>query len=418
MATVTGMTAAAMIAIRDGTVSGAHFDSANHLILTKYDGTTVDAGTLAAATTTLAGPVELATNAETQSGSATNLAVTPAGLASLPGYRAQILAQNSIAESATPAAWPYAVSMMSLSTGSGWSLNNGFGMVVTNSIVTDRTMQTFYAANGGTVPAAAWVRSYHSSTGGGGWTAWVQINEPVTLAPASFIQTTALSSYPLGPSRLYYTAGSASAWDFASLAPGEIITFKDGTDFGRQTFTQHVGGSATPVQWFRTATSAGGWTAWQKLFQDPGAWTQWTPTWSSQGSVQPSLGNAVLNCRSFKIGRKVDIIFEVTFGSTTNFGSSPTTSDNWQFSLPYAAARTTDTLGFVELSNNSNSLMSIARARLYSTTGFRLGIATGRVDGVIATTPNGPSGDVDSLSPWTWVTSASLKGIFSYESAT
>jgi hypothetical protein len=85
MATVTGMTAAAMQAIRDGTVVSAAFDSANHLILTKHDGTTVDGGALGAATTTLAGPVALATNAQTQSGSSTNLAVTPAGLASLPG---------------------------------------------------------------------------------------------------------------------------------------------------------------------------------------------------------------------------------------------------------------------------------------------------------------------------------------------
>jgi hypothetical protein len=419
MATVTGMTAAAMQAIRDGTVTGAIFDSANHLILTKQDGTQIDGGTLGLASVTAPGQVELATSAETQTGTDATRAVTPAGLASLPGFRAQILASNSVAETAGPGSWPYAVSMMAAVSGSGWSLNGGSGTVVTNSISVDRTTQTFYASSGGTLPAAEWMRTYHSSNGGGGWTSWVQVNGPVTLNPASFTQSTALTSYPQGQSRLYYTAGSASGWDFSALAPGEVITYKESANtFGRQTFTQHSAGSAnTPEQWVRTSDNATGWSAWKKLLNDQGVWTPWTPTWSSQGSVQPSLGNAALNCRYFKLGRKVDCLFEVVFGSTTNFGSSPTTSDNWQFSLPVTAARTADTLGFVEMSNNSNNLMSLARARMYSATGFRLGIATGRVDGVIATNPNGPSGDVDSLSPWTWVTGGSLKGFFSYESA-
>lgn len=414
MATVTGMTAEAMLAIRDGTIVDGHFDTAGHIILTKYDGTQIDGGAVLASTTGQSGIVELATNAETQAGTDATRAVTPAGLASLPGYRVQIV--SGIAESATPASWPYATSLQAVSAGSGWTPNGGAGTIVTESIDSTRTVQIFYENSGGTASTKAWVREYNSAVGGGGWTAWAQMMLMVQLNAASFTQTTTRGNYPSGLSRLYYTTATSSSWDFAGLA-GEVETYIEGTDFGRQTFTQHVGGSSTPVRWFRTATAAGGWTAWQKLFADTGAWVSWTPAWSSQGSVQPSIGNSTLNCRYFKIGRKVDCIFEVTFGSTANFGSSPTTGDNWQFSLPITAARTTDTLGFVEMSNNSNSLMSIARARMYSATGFRLGIATGRVDGVIATSPNGPNGDVDSLSPWTWVTNASLKGTFSYESA-
>ena len=208
MATVTGMTAAAMLAIRDGTVVTGHFDAASHLILTKYDGTLVDAGAVLAATTGQAGVVELATSAETQSGTDTVRAVTPAGLASLPGYRVQIVAQNGIAETALPSAWPSGVSLMSCSTGSGWSLNNGFGTVMTTNASTDRTSQTFWAANGGSVNAQMWTRSYHSTTGGGGWTAWVQSNGVVSLDPAVFSQATALASYTTGFSRLYYTTGN------------------------------------------------------------------------------------------------------------------------------------------------------------------------------------------------------------------
>lgn len=84
MATVTGMTAAAMIAIRDQMVTTALINGSGHLILTTYDGTTIDAGAIAsavgAASTTASGIVELATTAETTTGTDAVRAVTPAGL--------------------------------------------------------------------------------------------------------------------------------------------------------------------------------------------------------------------------------------------------------------------------------------------------------------------------------------------------
>jgi hypothetical protein len=45
MATVTGKTAAAMDAVRDDMVISGHIDETGHLILTRYDGTQIDAGT-------------------------------------------------------------------------------------------------------------------------------------------------------------------------------------------------------------------------------------------------------------------------------------------------------------------------------------------------------------------------------------
>lgn len=83
MATVTGMTAAAMLAIRDNTIVSAAFDSSNHLILTKYDASTVDAGFVQDSTLTAKGLVELATTAETTTGTDTARAVTPSGLAAV-----------------------------------------------------------------------------------------------------------------------------------------------------------------------------------------------------------------------------------------------------------------------------------------------------------------------------------------------
>lgn len=46
MATITGMTSEAMQAIVDGTVASGSVNGSGHLILTKHDGTTVDAGSV------------------------------------------------------------------------------------------------------------------------------------------------------------------------------------------------------------------------------------------------------------------------------------------------------------------------------------------------------------------------------------
>lgn len=412
MATVTGMTAEAMLAIRNGMVMSAAFNSANHLILTKYDGTTIDAGTIGNATTAATGVVELATSAETQAGTDTVRAVTPAGLASIPGYKVQIV--SGIAESATPAAWPYGTALQSVSAGSGWTPNGGAGTIVTESIDSTRTAQIFYENSGGTASTKAWVREYNSSVGGGGWTSWAQMMLMVQLNAASFTQATTRGNYPSGLSRLYYTTATSSSWDFAGMA-GDVETYIEGTDFGRQTFTQHVGGSSTPVRWFRTATAAGGWTAWQKMRAEFPASTQWTPTWTTTNGLHvPAIGNATVDCRYFKDGRKVDCKFEIVFGSTTNFGASAGTTDNWQFSLPVAAARSGDSMGFVHMqSGSSGTSMMMARAKTNSTTSFILSMAGGMFSG----TPVN-AGDVDSISPWTWASGDYVRGNFFYESAT
>jgi hypothetical protein len=406
------MTAEAMLAIRDGTIVDGHFDTAGHLILTKYDGTLIDGGAVLSATTGQSGIVELATNAETQAGTDTTRAVTPAGLASLPGYRVQIV--SGIAESATPASWPYATSLQSVSAGSGWTPNGGAGTIVTESIDSTRTAQIFYENSGGTASTKAWVREYNSAVGGGGWTSWAQMMLMVQLNAASFTQTTTRGNYPAGLSRLYYTSGTSSAWDFAGMA-GEVETYIEGTDFGRQTFTQHVGGSNTPVRWFRTATSAGGWTAWQKTLVDPGVWQTWTPTWGTTSGLHlPSYGNASVNAKAFKLGKKVDVTFDVTFGSTTNFGSGATTTDNWTLGLPPAWPANTAVgtfLGIGDVYRNSTNL-GFTRIKVTGSTAVSFNLLTCFVAGALG---GGIGGDIDSITPWTWASSDALRGTFSYE---
>lgn len=277
MATVTGLTAARMLAIEAKTVTGGSIDASGHLILNQTDGGTIDAGFFPPASETVSGVVELATAAETAGGTDNTRAVSPASLSSTLNRiteleTATVKIVTGKAEADAPSAYPSGISMQSLSTGSGWSLNLGFGSVITHKVSNARTSQTFYSNAGGTKPFLVWTRSYHDTEGGGGWTAWQMVDVLNTLTPGSFTQNTVLSSYPLGQSRLYYSAVSSSAWDFIGKA-GEVLTYRDGNDFGKQTFTRHVSGStAYPEMWIRTANEANGWSKWTYIDGDSG-WT-------------------------------------------------------------------------------------------------------------------------------------------------
>lgn len=152
-----------------------------------------------------------------------------------------------------------------------------------------------------------------------------------------------------------------------------------------------------------------------------GAWQDWTPAWTtSSGSATPSFGNATILAKYTKIGRTVLWRLEITFGSTTNFGSSPASTDNWRFSAPVTAAGTSLDCGFGEVQDASAAGGGIAsrlgaRVRLTTTTTFELETATGRVDGAALTTPNW--GVMDALTPWTWANGDGIRVSGFYESA-
>lgn len=84
MATVQGMTLARALALEAVTVVDGYINGSGHLILVHHDGSETDAGdasvSVADASTTQAGKVELATSAETLAGTDTLRVVTPAGL--------------------------------------------------------------------------------------------------------------------------------------------------------------------------------------------------------------------------------------------------------------------------------------------------------------------------------------------------
>lgn len=342
MPIITGLTAARMLAIEAASIVSGAFNAAAHLILTSHDGTLIDAGAVPSASATAQGIVQLATSLEVTAGSVTNKAVTPAGFAAgyaaFPGNKVQVIpSTTTIAETATPGSYPAGVSLMSLSA-SAWGVNSGYGSVLTNNTETDRCVQMFYSNNGGTGFSRSWMREYHSTNGGGGWTAWSEYQLMANLTPGSYTQATAFTSYPSGNSRIYYSSSNSTSWDFTGKY-GELLTYVSGSDFAKQRWTAHASGiGSKPDIWERTANAANGWSSWVVITGDPGAWTSYTPTWTA-ATTNPVLGNGTLVGRYMRSGRTITFDINLIPGTTTTFGSG-----NYAFAIPVPAANAGESL--------------------------------------------------------------------------
>lgn len=285
MATVTGLTAARMLEIEAASVVDGEINGTGHLILTKHDGTQIDAGSALVAVpnasmnqqgivelatdaetitgtditraitpsnltaviepidervTTLenapptppeppasdtqAGVVELATSVETSALADATRAVTPASLAPTvnglnaidtgldsrldvleaePGERVQILATGSFAETDPVTSYPQGISMMSVGSSHGWSLNSSFGSVVTYHIDNSRAYQKFNAHQS----IDSWIRYYYQTDG---WSAWT----PVT----GNVITTQLTITPVA------NTPTSVTWNFGKTLPTPVRT--------------------------------------------------------------------------------------------------------------------------------------------------------------------------------------------------
>lgn len=278
MATVTGLTAARMLAIEAASIVSGAIGGDNHFRLTSHDGTVIDAGAFSQATTALAGFMKTASIGQVDTGTDATVAVTPASLVDVVGRIATLenaptKVVSGITEASVITAYALGVSIQNNTTGSLWSLNGGLGTSVTIKATTTQGEQFFYTPTGGTQTPQIWMRTYHLTNGGGGWTAWQICPTLATLVAGSFTQATVFTSYPPGESRLYYTSGG-TGWDFSGKA-AEVRTYTNGTDFAKQTYIRHNGGTTYTSglqggteQWTRTANSASGWTDWKKLKLD------------------------------------------------------------------------------------------------------------------------------------------------------
>lgn len=142
----------------------------------------------------------------------------------------------------------------------------------------------------------------------------------------------------------------------------------------------------------------------------------WTPEWTTTTGLDVSFGDSGVTGTYQWFGRLCVGRLDVNFGSTANFGTSPTTNDNWRFSLPVAAADVYGDVGRGELwaDSVSNGARAGCRVRLDTTTTFLLETSAGRVDSVDIAN----RGSVDSVSPWTWKSGDNFSFTFSYPTAT
>lgn len=138
-----------------------------------------------------------------------------------------------------------------------------------------------------------------------------------------------------------------------------------------------------------------------------------SPDWNTtSGAAFPSYGNAVIDCRYTQSGDLVIAHYDITFGSTTNFGGGAG-ADNFMFSLPVVSRTTTQDVGELIIGTTAAGARVVGRARLVDTSNVEIEISNNRLDsGAIANT-----GLVDAISPFVWTSGSSVKGVIEYEAA-
>lgn len=267
---VQSLTKDRMLAIEAASIVNGYIDGSGHLILVQHDGTEIDAGdallAVANASTTQVGVVELATTAETNAGTDTVRAVTPASLTNILSRVAALELVGvdliaPLAQSAAITSYPKGVSLMEVGAGSGWTPNGGFGLVVTYYSSATRTSQSFYANQND----KEWRRYYYFDLVGG-WGPWRFQGTEESLDAASFSQTTAVSAYPEGTSHMWITSTQATAggWSWGAQFGTLHTTRPWGTTDAQQIWQMGGGTSIISTLWVRTGNS-GGWGVWKQM---------------------------------------------------------------------------------------------------------------------------------------------------------
>jgi hypothetical protein len=244
MATVTGLTAARMLAIEAASVVDGEIDVNGHLILTKHDGTSFDAGN---------------------------------ALVAVPDINlVDILDGDSFTQVSPPESYPEGISLMHLTStqvaAGGWTnFTSKWGTIRTIKTGTNEIAQIWMHHHDISVEPELWIRGGNWN----GWGAWrklatnVEVNAINTALDSrldilegartiAFVaETASYSSYPLGTSLM--SLGGTDVW---SIGSGLVVTHQSG-EF--RTF-QIVNDTNHRLWTRRYHTSSGGWSAWD-LFQ-------------------------------------------------------------------------------------------------------------------------------------------------------
>lgn len=140
-----------------------------------------------------------------------------------------------------------------------------------------------------------------------------------------------------------------------------------------------------------------------------GAWSTWTPTWLAEGGAAPTLGNGVIAGRYMKVGRTVDWVLQLTWGSTTAAGGG-LGGENWMFGLPaLPATGFSYRIASFDAFDNSASLHYSGRG-IYNT-------GNGGVLKTLVSDRADATGIWDSLLPFTWAAGDILYASGRYEAA-
>ncbi|MGW2226788.1 hypothetical protein [Streptomyces formicae] len=140
-----------------------------------------------------------------------------------------------------------------------------------------------------------------------------------------------------------------------------------------------------------------------------GAWSTWSPTWFAEGGAAPTLGNGTLAGRYMKVGRTVDWVMQLTWGSTTAPGGGGG-SENWMFVLPAPpASGFTYRVASFEAFDASAGMHYSGRG-IYNT-------GNGGVTKTVVSDRGDNNGIWDSQLPFTWAASDILYASGRYEAA-
>lgn len=139
--------------------------------------------------------------------------------------------------------------------------------------------------------------------------------------------------------------------------------------------------------------------------------SDFTPTLGVSSGTAPTYGNATVLCRWSQSGDLVTAHYNIVWGSTSTFGTA-SGSSNWRFGLPVTAAATTQATGVIFVEKGTAKRYP-CRARFTSTTFMELELAGGAPDSVAAAN----TGICDAITPFTWASTDTLKGVIRYEAA-
>jgi hypothetical protein len=199
------------------------------------------------------------------------------------------------------------------------------------------------------------------------------------------------------------SAGQGLALDPRGLVPAPLLTqvLNNGALVGRRRRINLIAAGVVGLNFTDTPAT----DSVDVIVSVAPTYSNYTPTWTSDGT-QPAIGNATVVARYLQIGKQVHAWGQITFGSTSTFGTG-----TYKFALPVAASASVSRLfGMVDMFDNSTGFRGWAMAEPSGSSNF------------LAAYPSvWPAGGTTTVvvqtQPWTWAVSDFIAWNLMYEAA-